>query len=313
MDRNAPNITNPIVFFISRFFVLGGMALVFMYTFALLGLFLSYLLFGINVFTDPTWLNDLSNPDVIKTLQLSQTLSSLGAFMIPALYFPKSIGLQPMTFLRAEGNIKPKYILAGLLLLVLSSPFISWLVYANQQVTLPSSFSAWEAKLKAAEETAARLTKAFTTADSFGGLWLNLVVVALVPAVCEEFLFRGALMRFIMLCFRNRHFAVILSAVLFSAVHGQFYGFIPRMVLGILLGYIALGSSSLWPSVIVHFVNNAIATIGMYYQWDTNGPEIFKTEYVFPVYVNVLSALATAALVYWFIAAWKKRVFPNGE
>lgn len=302
------------LFFISRFFILGGMVIVFMYLFGATGFLLSYGLFGVNIFGNPALLNELNtNPDVLKTLQLSQTLSTIGAFLLPSVYFTRYIGQKPFLFLRVNTPFSMYHVFMAVLLFVVSSPLISWLVYANESITLPASMAAIEQKLRAAESAAAELTKAFTSANTFGGLWLNLFIVALVPAVCEELLFRGALMRFVMYCFKNRHFAVFFSAFLFSAFHGQFFGFIPRFVLGVFLGYVALGSGSIWPSVGAHFINNALATIAAYYQWDVTGPEVFKSDYVFPVYINLLSVAGSAGLIYFFIRAWKNRIFPNGE
>lgn len=290
------------------------MVIVFMYLFGAAGFLISYALFGVNIFGNPGLFSEIAtNPQVLKTLQFSQTLSTIGAFLLPAIYFTKYIGQKPMLFLRANTPFSALHLLLAVLLFVVSSPLISWLVYMNESISLPASMAALEQKLRAAETTAAELTRAFTTTHSAGGLWLNLFIVALVPAVCEEFLFRGALMRFVMFCFKNRHVAVIFSAFLFSAFHGQFFGFIPRFVLGVFLGYVALGSGSIWPSVVAHFINNALATISAYYQWDLSGPEVFRSDYVFPVYINILSAVFSVGLVYVFILAWKKRIFPNGE
>jgi membrane protease YdiL (CAAX protease family) len=85
--------------------------------------------------------------------------------------------------------------------------------------------------------------------------------MALFPALFEEFFFRGTLQPFFTKWFMNKHLAIMVTAFIFSAIHFQFYGFIPRFLLGIYLGYLLIWGKSLWLPIIAHFIHNTISLI----------------------------------------------------
>jgi hypothetical protein len=119
--------------------------------------------------------------------------------------------------------------------------------------------------MKAAEERAAEVTKAFLVMNGIGDLIINLIIIAIIPAIGEELLFRGVLQRQINIWSKNGHLAVWIAAFVFSAIHLQFYGFLPRLILGALFGYFYLWSNNLWVPIIAHFINNASAVMISYY------------------------------------------------
>jgi hypothetical protein len=106
--------------------------------------------------------------------------------------------------------------------------------------------------------------------DSAGLLALNLLVIAILPALGEELIFRGVMQKILADVFRKKYLAVWITAFFFSFVHLQFYGFLPRLILGLAFGYLYLWSASLWLPIIAHFVNNAVPTLGAYFHgWDS--------------------------------------------
>lgn len=115
-----------------------------------------------------------------------------------------------------------------------------------------------------AEKLAGEMTEAILAMPNTYTLLINLLVVALVPAICEEFAFRGVLQNQLAKATRNPHVAIWLTAFVFSFVHFQFYGFIPRMLLGAFFGYLVLHSGSIWAAVLAHFINNAAAVFSKY-------------------------------------------------
>jgi len=155
-------------------------------------------------------------------------------------------------------------------------PFLSWVGTLNQEMVLPEFLEGIENWMKTTEESASQQIKAFLDVKSFGAIFFNFIMIALIPGIGEELLFRGVLVRFFKKWFGSVHAAVIISSILFSALHMQFYVFFPRLALGLILGYIFFWSSSLWIPMIIHFLNNA--TILMIYYInktpDINDPEI---------------------------------------
>lgn len=101
-----------------------------------------------------------------------------------------------------------------------------------------------------------------------------------------------------MMCLRNKHLAIIFTGVLFSMMHGEFYGLLPRFVLGVFLGYIAYYSGSIWPAVAAHFLNNALALMSAHFHWGESGIAILDDRYVFEWYWIVCSSLCTIGLFY---------------
>jgi membrane protease YdiL (CAAX protease family) len=155
------------------------------------------------------------------------------------------------------------WLLTLLLVLVfipLNSQFIEW----NSRMTFPESFSGLEKWMHDKEDQMARLTEFLTKYDQLSQLLIALVVVVILPAFGEELLFRGLIQRKFSEQWRNPHLAIWVSAAIFSAIHFQFYGFIPRMLLGALFGYIYHWTGSLWLAVFAHFINNGFVLIMVY-------------------------------------------------
>ena len=140
-------------------------------------------------------------------------------------------------------------------------PLINWLAELNKQMSLPEAFREIEIWMQESEARLEVLTEAYTKGTSIGVLLLNLFVVAFMAALSEELFFRGILQKVAIECTRNKHVGVWLAAIIFSAFHLQFYGFIPRMLMGAFLGYLFVWSGSLWPSILAHFVNNGMAVL----------------------------------------------------
>ena len=200
----------------------------------------------------------------IDMLKLGQAISSVLIFVAPPLILYGITRKQPM---REIGFQKPDslwMLLIGVVLMFVSLPLTNQLTAWNENMTFGSAFEQLEALLKQMEEMAAELTERMLQVDTIGGLLVNLLVVALIPAVGEELTFRGVLQQALHRGCKNMHLAVWLSAFIFSFIHFQFYGFLPRMFLGLILGYMFYYSGSLWTSILMHFVNNGTAVVVAY-------------------------------------------------
>jgi membrane protease YdiL (CAAX protease family) len=115
--------------------------------------------------------------------------------------------------------------------------------------------------MKDKEALGARITEAFLSTTSAGGLTVNLIMIAVLPALAEELLFRGVLAKLFRDWTRSNHLAVMISAFVFAAIHLQFYGFLPRFLLGVALGYLFFWSGSLWLPIAAHFTNNFLSVM----------------------------------------------------
>lgn len=209
--------------------------------------------------------NDMNDIQSIKIMQLIQ---SIGMFIVPPLVlaFLWSENTFEYLKLKFKFNLSNAALVINFMILVI--PFINLLTWLNQQIELPSFLSGLEEQMKLYENQITGITEKMLNVHTAGALFFNLVLIAALPALGEELFFRATLQNIIGERW-NMKTAIWLTAIIFSIIHLQFYGFIPRMLLGAFFGYMLLWSGNLWYSVLAHFVNNAIAVI--YYYMKFNG------------------------------------------
>lgn len=200
--------------------------------------------------------NYLNNMVVMKWLQLIQTAFT---FVLPAFLLAHFVG-QGVSYLKFTPIRSSLMWLGVILLMPLALPAVNWLKSLNDLVVLPHYMSGIELWMQQMEHQSEVLTDKFLSVSSYSGLALNLLVMAAIPALGEELFFRGILQTVLGEKF-TRHLAVWITAFIFSAIHLQFYGFLPRFCLGAALGYLFLFSGSIWASIVAHFINNALAVL----------------------------------------------------
>lgn len=211
----------------------------------------------------------------LTSLRLAQLLQSVGLFVLPPLVLAYVWSSTPSEWLHAHRRPELPVSLLVVLIMWSAIPAINLLGSLNQQIQLPESLAGLEASLKAMEAEAEALTKRLLTMNSVGEFLFTIGLVALIPAVGEELFFRGVIQKLIHTKW-GPHAAVWLTALIFSAIHFQFYGFVPRMMLGALMGYLLVWSGSLWYPIVAHFVNNA--TVVFFYFADQRGWIHFDLE-----------------------------------
>lgn len=226
-----------------------------------IGVAVSIPLFGSGILDSLSTFTDYSDPRMVAALKYFQIVNQVGVFIAPAFIFVMLSDDDIKGYLNLNGGIKALSIIFGLILLLISMPFINWLVQVNSEIHLPAYLSRIESWMRNSEDTAQRLTDAFLATKSWSGFAVNMLMVGILAAVGEELIFRGILVRLFREWTGNIHLAVIIPALLFSALHLQFYGFFGRLALGIVLGYLFVWSGSLWVPVTVHFLNNAMAVV----------------------------------------------------
>ena len=258
--------------FISKIMVFLGFCLLSMSLFTFIGFGIASLVFHLDLMNNPDLLSQYDQPRVVNALKVIQTFSAIGLFIIPSIISSLLFSSQPAAYLSFKKQPSFTSVLLVTLILFLCLPFINWLIVLNQKFSLPAIFSGIEQWMKNSEEQAAKLTEVFLSTSSPGGLAINLIMIALIPAIGEELLFRGVLQRLLCDALKNSHIAILISAAIFSALHMQFYGFIPRMLLGVMFGYFLKWSNTLWLPIIGHFINNATAVIFAFYAAKTDLP-----------------------------------------
>ena len=229
-----------------------------------LSIALGWLFYGVNLAEMGKAIEDLTNPKSISLLKFFQTFQSIGVFIIPPFIVAWFLHDRPSVFLQYRKLPDLKSVLFVIAIISFSNPLINWLTEINSKLSLPEFMSSVEIWMQESEKQANQVTEAFLSTSSLITVFSNIVMIAILPALGEELLFRGIVQQLIKKIAGNAHAAIWISAAIFSALHMQFFGFLPRMVLGAMFGYMLEWSGTLWLPIIAHFVNNATAVIAYY-------------------------------------------------
>lgn len=199
-------------------------------------------------------------PDMMRMLQL---VSAIGTFLFPALATAWLCSHNLKEYLCIGKMPDGKILMLTLISMFLLSPSISLTGLLNKQMELPTFMGPIEDWMRAQETTAEHLTELLLSGNDPFTLVMNLIVIAIAAGITEEFLFRGALQRILSQWTPNYHITIWGAAFLFSAFHMQFFGFLPRLLLGAYFGYLLYWGKNIWIPVFAHFTNNAFAVISM--------------------------------------------------
>jgi len=245
-------------------------------------------------------LNPSSNPDMKLPLYIVQGSTTLiGFIMFPYLYGKYILKLGPSQML---GSYLPSPAMSLLTLVVVilfmgvNSIFIEW----NANLSLPEVFSGFENWARDFEERARVFTEYFTTFDNAYELWLGLLVIAILPAIGEELVFRGFIQTHLFVLTKNIHVAIWVAAFIFSFFHFQFFGFLPRLLLGALFGYLYAWSGNIAFPMIAHFANNGF-TLTMIYLYNKGALDFdIESTNTIPLMSVLISGVITLVLLYLF-------------
>lgn len=204
--------------------------------------------------------------DSLNFIRVMQVFQSVFIFLVPALLCAYLFNEDGWQYLKIKKAVNLKVLIYSIILIVAIQPLISFTGYYNKMMTLPESLSELEQSMQAMENSAAALLERLMADHSPDVVIANFIVIAVAAGITEEFFFRGSLQQLVKKICHNRHVTVWITAFIFSFIHFQFYGFVPRMLLGALLGYIFLWSGNLWIPVIVHTLNNALS-VALYYKF----------------------------------------------
>lgn len=199
----------------------------------------------------------LEASDPVTAIRISQSLVTIGSFLVPALLFAYCQDRQWFEYNSANRPAPQSMVTMVLLLSVTLLPVVGALSAFNQNI-MPQEGAVAEF-MRTLEDAANHILELVTGQRSSWDLIANILIFAVLAGICEEFFFQGALQPLLMRWCKNPHIGILLTALIFSALHFQFYGFIPRFLLGVYLGYLFFWSRSLWLPVLAHVLHNALS------------------------------------------------------
>src|SRR5215204_714626 len=292
---------------ILQLLIFAGMAMGCFMIFGLVGTMILAKITGIDVLTlsDPDkW--DYSNPSLLSFLGRMLVIQFFALYIIPVFLFARFCDPKPTQYLGLT-SAKPIYFILGITVLLVALPFVDWTGTINHAlIPETTAIGKW---MKASEESTAKQIGFMLKRNTVQDLLLNLVLVAVFAGVGEELFFRGILQRLFIKLFKNPWAGILVTAFIFSAIHLQFYGFIPRFILGILLGLLYWYSGSLWPAIIAHFAYDAFAVIMIWFN-----PSLAEQDSVAVSFGNkTLLAVLSLALIIGIVILMKKRSTNNYE
>lgn len=265
----------------------------YLFIFCLAGLFLAgSLVMVINGFWSEQWMVSAWGLRVSSAIQMALM------FFLPAYTLVVWSDHKPLSYfgLQHSDSFLDLALIAFLILLV-SMPFITLLAQLNQLLVLPNSLSGVETWMRNLETSAEETTNLLLTGTSVWDYLGNLIFVGVFAAVAEEFFFRGALQQLLVKLFKSNHTGVWMTAFIFSLMHLQFYGFLPRIILGVILGYLFVWSKNLWIPILIHFLNNALVVTFSYFFKENSVYQSIENIPVTPTFI-ITGLLSLGLMVY---------------
>lgn len=270
--------------------------------FIIIGYIIGIAIYGTGIIFQSAQVLSGESTNGLGFLKLIQIFSTIGTFIVPALFFAKLESKRPAVYLRLSTSVNPLLILLAIAVMLFSTPVLEWTVNLNKQMQLPEFLAGLESWMRMQEDQLEKLTFMLLNVNDVPGLLLNLLMIAVLPAIGEELIFRGCLQKIFTSWTKSYHWGIWLAAIIFSTIHLQFYGFLPRMLLGALFGYLLVWSGSLWIPILAHFVNNAAAVITAYFyvQRGESLEKLNETGYDKNIFLLLFSLVVTAMLLQLF-------------
>ena len=250
----------------------------------------------------------VSGQDVmsLNSLRFMQISSQIFTFVLPPIIYAMLIKENPKESLGIK-NVSYHWFIIGFVMmyaiLPLNNVFAEW----NAGLKLPESMSRIEELIKEMYESSAVVLEKLVNVNTFGGFVINLIMIAGLAALGEELLFRSIIQTSLIKTCKNAHVGIIIASAIFSFIHFDFYAFIPRLVLGMLLGYMFYYSRSIWVSMFMHFVNNATAVV-IYYLNNIGVTNVDVETFGQTQLLPLLISIALMAVLFWLAIRRMKNV-----
>ena len=216
--------------------------------------------------------SDFAKPEYAGITKALLILQFFGIFLIPCLVFAFLADKRPLAFAGIKKPDRMGFIFLGLIIILVSYLMVEWLGLVNQEIVKHLFGKAAQQWIEKGETDVNSTLKNILDMKTGKDVFIAIILVGVMAAIGEELFFRGILQRILIQAFRSPWVGIIVTAAIFSAIHGQFLGFIPRMILGIILGALYWYSGSLIPAMVGHFVFNSLQVLLLYFKViDPNG------------------------------------------
>ena len=272
-------------------------------------IFVTSLLFIFKIGMSPEIIKEVQQnlfdyPDLIRETQF---LQMLGLFLFPSIICAWLFSENYKENLHIEQPIHLSVVLWAIISMIVALPFLNLTYSINQQMVFPEALKSIETWMKEMEAVNAKTIETILDTKNITTIILNILIVCLMAGVCEEFMFRGLLQKFFGRVIQNPHILIWTIAILFSAIHFQFYGFITRVLLGAWLGYLMYYTKTIWIPVLAHFINNFMS-VGAYYLFQNTPDKIQEMDTLGTGTTWWLSVVSIVLFFYCFIKIKKAGV-----
>ena len=247
-------------------------------------------------------------PQNTNKVMLMQVLGTLVMMAVPAFVFAKIVAKQPVQYLGFSNKINYLQILLVVAIAFIGLFLSGGLGELNKLIPLSNSLKLRFEKL---EQDYEKQVMIFANMKTFGDYFLSMIMIAILPAIFEELLFRGALQKLLIDWFKTPHIAILVTSIIFSLVHFSFYGFLPRMMLGMVLGYLYFYGKSIWLNILMHFINNGVAITAMFLAIRNNKSATETMKAGFPIWVLIIVLPAMIGLLFIYKKVSEKKQLNN--
>jgi uncharacterized protein len=262
--------------------------------------------YGMNTLLDISNLK-LSSPQAQSSLWIIQFAGTTIPILLTPIVFSYFVVHEPDEYMKNNFHFPGMFILLVFVIMMLSFPLIEFIGNLNQKIPLSKSLRDYEYEIQ-------KMSDSMMQMNTFWGMIFDLLFIGLLTAIIEEVLFRGVMQTVFVHWTKNKHAAVWIVAILFSAFHMEFSGFLPRVFLGLLFGYFTAWSGSIWPAIWGHFVNNGTIVVITYLAQQKLVNVDPNDQHSFNNVTYVVCLIVTVVLLYFYhYIAVKRQMADHGE
>ena len=246
------------------------------------------------------------SPEIITKFKFAQLFSALISFLLPALLFGYYSSPKALPYIGLQPHLSMSIMVAVLLLFLFIQPFIGYIGYFNSHL----DFGSFQKYIDQTEGRYERALKIFLQMPTLGDFIINLFIMALLPAVCEELFFRGAFQKALIRFSKRPWIGILVSAFVFALLHGTLLKIIPIFFLGLLLGTIYYITRNLWYTITIHFINNGLALTAVYYSEKNEFLKKLADDNILPPVYMAITGLTISLILIYVIKKKSNTDFP---